>query len=67
MINAQLTEDKIMATRIKQNELSVHTVKNTWEPVLQRYSDNTPNDWVNNREVLVGRGPQHLVPEGGVV
>jgi hypothetical protein len=60
-INARLTEDKIIATRIKRDERSLQRVKETWEPTLQRPAD-LPYNWVHIREVLVGRRPQHLVP-----
>jgi hypothetical protein len=62
----RLTEDKIIATKIKRDEQSLHNVKETWGPVLRRYSD-IPNDWVHNREVLVGRRTQQLAPEGDVI
>jgi hypothetical protein len=64
-INARLTEDKIMATKLKRDETSLCTVKETWEPVLQRYPD-LPNDWVHHCEVLVGRRTRCPVPEGHV-
>jgi hypothetical protein len=59
-INTRLTEDKVIATKIKQDKASINLVKQTWEKVLQR---NTilPHDWVHNREVLVGRRVQHTL------
>ena len=57
VIDTQLTEDKIMATKIKRDEQSLRIVKETWGPILQRYSD-LPNNWVYHREVLVGRSPR---------
>ena len=57
VIDTQLTEDKIMATKIKRDEQSLRIVKETWGPILQQYSD-LPNNWVHHREVLVGRSPR---------
>ena len=53
------------ATKIKQDEQSFRTVKDTWEPILQWQPD-LPNDWAHHREVLVGRSPRRLAPEGHV-
>jgi hypothetical protein len=57
-----------MAAKLKreeQTEQSLHTVKDTWEPVLQRFPD-LPNDWVHHCEVLVGRRTRRPVSEGHV-
>jgi hypothetical protein len=42
--------------RIKRNEKSImiRLVKETWEPILKQSLD-IPNNWIYNREVLVGR------------
>jgi ribonuclease HI len=64
-INKRLTDDKIIATRIKRDEQSLRKVKETWEPVLRRFSD-LPHNWVYKREVLVGIRTRHLAPEGDV-
>ena len=53
-INAQLTKDKIIATKVKRDEKSLRQVRTTWEPTLQRSAD-IPHNWIHNREVLVGR------------
>jgi hypothetical protein len=53
-INIRLTDDKVIATKIKQDKISIDLVKQTWEKVLQK-NTTLPHDWVNNREVLVGR------------
>ncbi len=53
-INTRLTEDKIIATKIKCDDQTIRLVKATWEPILNQFMD-TPNDWIHNREVLVGR------------
>jgi len=53
-INARLTNDKITATRIKHEKGFTNLVVNTWEHVLGKTGD-LPNDWLRNREVLVGR------------
>ncbi|KAI0248042.1 hypothetical protein BJV78DRAFT_1240506, partial [Lactifluus subvellereus] len=64
-INAHLTDDKILATKIKRDNLdkkSAQTVKNTWEHVLRKNTD-LPDDWIASREVLVGRRTRpHLAP-----
>jgi hypothetical protein len=59
VINKRLTEDKIIATRIKRNPKAIQQVKHTWEDVLKKGGD-LPNEWIYIREVLVGmrtRGP----------
>ncbi|KAI9511695.1 hypothetical protein F5148DRAFT_974774 [Russula earlei] len=53
-INTRLTNDKIIATLIKQDKRAFKLVRDTWEPVLRKTMD-LPNDWIFNREVLVGR------------
>ena len=53
-INKRLTEDRITATVIKQDKASIHKVRSTWEGVLEK-TRALPNDWLHNREVLVGR------------
>src|SRR6266852_2255738 len=54
IINARLIEDKIIATRVKQDEKSLQRLKETWEPTLLRTAD-LPHNWAHTREVLVGR------------
>jgi len=54
-INTRLTDDKIIATKIKQNKGFTNLVVNTWEHVLSNERD-LPNNWINLREVLVGSG-----------
>ena len=54
MINIRLTEDKLKASKIKRDQQTLKTTKHTWEPVLKR-NHHLPDDWVHNREVLVGR------------
>ena len=53
-INARLTDDKIIATKIKRGKTSIKLVKSTWTKVLQKDSP-IPHDWIHQREVLVGR------------
>lgn len=65
-INTRLTEDKIIATKVKQDEKSLHRVKETWEPALRRSAE-LPHNWAHNREVLVGRRAQHLALEGCMI
>ncbi|KAI0245545.1 hypothetical protein BJV78DRAFT_1262268 [Lactifluus subvellereus] len=63
-INARLTDDKILATKIKRDnpdKKSAQTVKSTWEHVLRKNTD-LPNDWITSREVLVGRRTRHTLP-----
>jgi hypothetical protein len=52
--NARLTNDRITATRIKCEKGFTNLIVNTWEQVLQKERD-LPNDFLCNREVLVGR------------
>ncbi|KAI0246163.1 hypothetical protein BJV78DRAFT_1257323 [Lactifluus subvellereus] len=63
-INARLTDDKILATKIKRDnpdKKSAQTVKSTWEHVLRKNTD-LPDDWITSREVLVGRRTRHTLP-----
>ena len=53
-INLRLTEDKIIATKIRRAKTSIKLVKSTWAKVLQRQGP-IPWDWIHQREVLVGR------------
>lgn len=53
-INLRLTEDKIIATKIRRAKTSIKLVKSTWAKVLQRQGP-IPRDWIHQREVLVGR------------
>ena len=53
-INKRLTEDRIIATVIKRDKTTISKVRSTWENVLKK-TWTLPNDWVQNREVLVGR------------
>ena len=54
VINRRLTEDKLTATKIKRNKQYTNLIKATWENLINKFTD-LPNDWVQNREVLVGR------------
>jgi hypothetical protein len=56
-INARLINDKITATKIKRESKYQHLVKTTWEPLL-RQQGVPPENWLNDREVLVGRRPR---------
>ena len=53
-INKRLTDDRIIATVIKRDKTTISKVRSTWENVLKK-TWTLPNDWVQNREVLVGR------------
>ncbi|KAI0246037.1 hypothetical protein BJV78DRAFT_1258250 [Lactifluus subvellereus] len=64
-INTRLTDDKILATKIKCDKKSIQTVKNTWEHVLRKNAD-LPDDWITSREVLVGMRTRHSAPIGHV-
>ena len=60
-INTRLTDDKIIATKIKRNAYSIQRVKNTWEHVLKKHMD-LPTDWIDSPEVLVGRRTRAPLP-----
>ncbi|KAI0250625.1 hypothetical protein BJV78DRAFT_1217460 [Lactifluus subvellereus] len=65
-INARLTDDKVLATKIKRDnrdpdKKSAQTVKSTWEHVRRKNMD-LPDDWITSREVLVGRRTRHTLP-----
>ena len=53
-INARLTDDKIIATKVRRGKISAELVTSTWQKALQK-SSNIPRDWIEDREVLVGR------------
>ena len=53
-INARLTDDKIIATKVRRGKISAELVTSTWQKALQK-SSNIPQDWIEDREVLVGR------------
>jgi hypothetical protein len=63
VMNRRLTEDRIIATKIKRDKESERKVRHTWEAVLRKSQD-LQDGWIQDREVLVGRrgGPQ---PVGG--
>ena len=52
-INRRLTEDKIIATKVKRDIAHIRKVKNTWEAVLGK-TEELPDGWIYLREVLVG-------------
>ena len=54
-INRRLTDDKIIATIIKKKDKPfAQLVKATWEDTLKKQLD-LLDEWIENREVLVGR------------
>ena len=53
-INARLTDDKIIATKVKRGKTNIKLVQNTWAKALQKESI-LPRNWIYIREVLVGR------------
>ena len=53
-INRRLTEDKIIATKIKRSKNTTNKVKGTWEGVLSK-TWTLPDEWLEHREFLVGR------------
>ncbi len=55
-INIRLTDDKIIATKVKRDKASTRLVKDTWEQLLAKDTE-LPSDWLYSREVLVGRRP----------
>jgi hypothetical protein len=52
-INRRLTEDKIIATKVKRDIAHIRKGKNTWEAVLGK-TEELPDGWIYLREVLVG-------------
>ncbi|KAH9000578.1 hypothetical protein EDB86DRAFT_2904676 [Lactarius hatsudake] len=53
IIIKRLTEDKIIATKVKKCDESAQLVEATWGKVLRKFSD-PPYNWIHNCEVLVG-------------
>ena len=60
-INRRLTEDKIVVTKIKREKQYSKLIQDTWNHLLTRDSD-PPHNWIQNREVLVGRRAQRALP-----
>ena len=53
-INKRLTDDKIIAAKIKRDKSTTKWVRDTWEKVLKMEGE-PPTQWVYHSEVLVGR------------
>ena len=54
-INKRLTEDKIIATKIKRDSTHIRRVKNTWGNLLSKERGGyLPENWIDDPEVLVG-------------
>jgi hypothetical protein len=51
---SRLTNDRMMASKIKRDKKTLQKVRDTWENVLRNQMD-LPNDWITSCEVLVGR------------
>jgi ribonuclease HI/exonuclease III len=54
VLNRRLTDDKLNATKIKRDNGFTTLVVNTWEQALNK-EGGLPLNWLNRREVLVGR------------
>ena len=54
-INERLTCDRIITTKIKRDKRHITIAKNTWRHALQKHRV-LPDNWLSNREVLVGSG-----------
>jgi len=52
-INLRLTEDQIIATKIKRDTHHLNLVKATWKPALSAHGI-PPNNWPFSREVFSG-------------
>ncbi|KAH9071067.1 hypothetical protein EDB83DRAFT_2221492 [Lactarius deliciosus] len=63
-INKRLTEDKIIATKVKRCDESAQLVEATWGKVLRKFSD-PPYNWIHDREVLVGSRARQARPIAG--
>ncbi|KAH9038651.1 hypothetical protein EDB83DRAFT_2228483 [Lactarius deliciosus] len=63
-INKRLTEDKIIATKVKKSKESTQIIEATWGNVLRKSSD-PPHNWIHNRKVLVGITTQRTQPIAG--
>ncbi|KAH9017009.1 hypothetical protein EDB85DRAFT_2279772 [Lactarius pseudohatsudake] len=64
VINERLTNDKIIATKVKRNATTMQSVDSTWKAVLSREWDLPPN-WMIRSEVLVGRRARDIVRTSG--
>ena len=61
VINRRLTEDKLVATRIKRTKHHTRLIEATWEDLLKK-NPNLPENWIQDCEVLVGRRAQRVMP-----
>jgi hypothetical protein len=52
-INRRLTDDRIVASKIKRDRTHIQKTKNTWEKTLRREGE-LPDQWIHCPEVLVG-------------
>ncbi|KAH9178023.1 hypothetical protein EDB89DRAFT_1844183, partial [Lactarius sanguifluus] len=59
VINERLTNDKIIATRIKRSKAMMQSVDGTWKAALSREWELPPN-WMIHSEVLVGRSARSV-------
>ena len=62
VINMRLTNDRIIATKIKRNYKFTTLVIKTWESLLKKDGP-LPLNWIEHREVLVGRRPRYAPME----
>ena len=53
VINRRLTEDRMIAIKIKRDRFHLQRLENTWEAVLSKDGD-LPPQWTHQEEVLVG-------------
>jgi hypothetical protein len=53
VINRRLTEDRMIAIKIKRDQFHLQRLENTWEAVLSKDGDLPPR-WTHQEEVLVG-------------
>ena len=53
VINTRLTEDRIIATKVKRDKCYLNLVKATWKPALTAHGT-SPNNWPFSSEVFSG-------------
>jgi hypothetical protein len=51
---SRLTNDKITASDIKRDKISIQKVTDTWEHVLRKEMD-LPHGWIASHKVFMGR------------
>jgi hypothetical protein len=55
-INLRLTNDRILATKIKRDPRTKNMVTSTWKDVI---AANPTSEWLRNKEIMIKRDPRY--------